>query len=79
MARSINAETRANDQILIAYDGSDNIEYVGNAKPGAATSESVWRIKKLTYSGSNVLTLQWAGGSPAYTAIWDSRASLVYS
>ena len=63
----------------LAYDGSNNIEYVGKALSPCNTNEECWQIAKLTYSGSNVTDIKWAGGSFAFVWAWDSRASYVYS
>lgn len=65
-------------QKAYAYDG-DNMVYEGWAAPGVATSASGWAIRKNTYSGSNVVATQWAGGNGAFANIWDNRASLSYS
>lgn len=78
--RQIGSESRADDQVQVAYDSSSNIEYVGNASPGVLTSDSEWRIKKITYDvDNNMETIKWAGGTPAYVNVWDNRASLSYS
>ena len=64
----------------MAYDASNNLEYVGTAFPGTATSAALWRIKNLTYDGSNNLTgVLWADGDTNYDNVWDDRASLSYS
>ena len=65
--------------LKISYDASDNIEYIGIAKPGSATSAAVWQIKKLTYSTDQITDLQWATGSDNFKHVWDNRASLSYS
>lgn len=77
--RGLELETRAGDQVQISYDGSNNIQYVGFARPGAATSDSIWRILKLTYDvNSNLTNVQYASGSPSYSQIWDNKAALTY-
>lgn len=59
-----------------AYDVSDNLEYLGVANPGTATSASTWRIQKFTYDGSNNLTrIQFASDDPGFKFVWDSRAT----
>jgi len=64
----------------IDYVSGTNPIYLGNATPGSATSASAWQIRKLTYDGNNnVVSILFAGGTSAYTAIWDNRASLTYS
>lgn len=63
----------------IAYNGSGQEEYIGNAAPGTATSAGTWQIKKLTYDSNGVATIVWADGDSNYDNIWDNRASLSYS
>ena len=62
----------------VAYDGSDNVEYIGKATPGADTAAAVWQIQKITYSGSNALTIKYAGGTSAFSKAWDDRATYTY-
>jgi len=63
----------------IAYTADGNPEYIGEAYPGYATSVARWRIKKLTYDGSNVTQIDWADGNDDFDNVWDDRASLSYS
>ena len=63
----------------IAYDASDNPQYVGEAPPGSATSSAVWRIKKVTWSDSKATAVEWADGNTKFDNVWDDRASLTYS
>lgn len=70
------------DQIMsqrIVYDGSGYPEYIGMAAPGAADADSVWMIKKLIYSGTNVISVLWASGNNAQNKAWTQRASYSYS
>ena len=77
---SLDRQAMGNDQIVISYDANNNAQYVGQSRPGAATSDSLWRIKLLTYNASNLLTnVQWPGGSPAYGFVWDNRSTYTYS
>ena len=62
----------------MAYDGSDNLEYLGTAPTGAATSEAKWKIVKMTYSGTNMQDFLYADGGQ-FTQIWDNRAALSYA
>lgn len=64
--------------VRLAYDGSDNLEYVGFAAIGSATSSSVWQIFKLTYSSGNLVSITWAGSNEKYDNVWDNRTSLTY-
>jgi len=52
--------------------------YIGNTKPGTATSAALWRIRRIT-KASSVLTIEFAEGADTFTNIWDSRTSLNYS
>jgi hypothetical protein len=68
------------------YDGSNNLIYAGFALPGTSTSAPSWQIRKLTYSGTNLISVTWpqfpyAGGiaSRDYKFVWADRASYTYS
>ena len=65
-------------QTVLAYDVSDNVEYIGKASPGSETSAAVWQIQKITYSSSNAMTIKYAGGSNAFSGVWDNRATYTY-
>ena len=78
-ANGLYVETRLTPQYATQLDeASSTVTYIGEAAIGSATSEALWRIKKLTVSGS-VTGITWAGGSQAFTNIWDNRAALSYS
>ncbi len=55
-----------------------NNTYIGYAAPNAATSAAVWRIIKITISGT-VTSLEYADGNGKFDNVWDNRASLTYS
>lgn len=65
------------------YDGDDNLIYAAFAVAGSATSERVWQLKKLTYTSTNLTSVQWpeldGKSSTAYSFAWDDRASYTYS
>ena len=64
----------------MAYDASNNLEYLGRASIDTAKSSTGWQIKKLTYDASNNLTdIQLEGGNATFDAIWDDRVGLNYS
>ena len=66
--------------ILLAYDSSDNLEYVGKAVIGALTSAGLWQIKKLAYDGNtNLTSVKWADGDSSFDNVWDDRAGKSYS
>ena len=59
-------------------DVGSGITYLGEAEPGAVTSNSVWRIKKIVETGPDV-AITWADGDDLFDNIWDNRLSLSYS
>lgn len=59
-------------------DDLDTTMYVGKATTGTSDSSSLWKIKKITFSGSEIIT-KWANGNSNYTNSWDARASYSYS
>ena len=52
--------------------------YMGWASAGASESSSVWRIKKISTTGT-MTREQWAAGNVNFTNNWANRASLSYS
>ncbi len=79
------------ESILMAYTASSTsplLEYVGYAVPGADTSDSIWRIKKMAYDANgNATSIKWAfdltagadqGGPFKKVLVWDDRASYSY-
>lgn len=52
--------------------------YIGKAALGVATASPVWQIKRITFTGSQIIT-QWADGDANYNNTWDDRASYTYS
>jgi hypothetical protein len=68
----------------IAYNGSSLAEYIGYARPGPGTASPgtaspIWRLCKLTYSGTNVIAIDWANGNQNYDKVWDSRTGYTYN
>jgi hypothetical protein len=57
---------------------SATVTYIGEASPGASTADNVWRIMRLTESGTQTL-VAWADGTTDMDNVWDNRASLNYS
>jgi len=53
-----------------------DVDYVGEAVIGTATSAASWRIKKV--DSASGIVIQWAG-TGVFDQIWDNRASLSYS
>jgi len=58
-------------------DASSTVTYVGEAQTGSSESSAVWRIKRLTTSGS-VLSIEWADGNMQFDNVWSDRTTLSY-
>lgn len=60
---------------------SSTVMYKGEAQPGSLTSAAVWRIQQITLNtpAAGDIQILWAGGSSAFTEIWDNYATLTYS
>ena len=52
------------------------VDYVGEAAIGTATSAASWRIKKV--DSTSGIIIQWAG-TGVFDQVWNNRASLSYS
>lgn len=52
--------------------------YFGFAAVGSSTASAVWRIKRMTVSGT-VTSILFADGNSNFDNVWDNRASLSYS
>lgn len=63
--------------LLIMDEVSATVTYVGEAIVGSLTSQAVWKIKKLTVSGT-ITSVQYADGDSTFDNIWDDRVSLTY-
>jgi len=61
------------------YVGGNQPIYMGEAEPGTLNSEKRWRIRRLTYNGTKLETIEWADGNGNFDNVWDDRASLSYS
>lgn len=70
--------TLGSSVITIVDEASSTVTYVGEASPGDATSDSTWKIKKISISGS-ITSILMADGDANYDNVWDDRASLSYS
>lgn len=64
-----------NENLISRYDYSSSTTiYVGQARPGTASSEALWTITKYDLGDSSD-----ASGLIAENAVWDDRASEVYA
>jgi len=64
--------------MTVIDEASATTTYIGQSSPGTATSASLWRIRRITSSGT-VTTISFAGGEDKFNQVWDNRASLSYS
>lgn len=63
----------------LIFDGEDSTyNYIGEAPVGADEGSPVWRIYRLTNSGTSTLKKQWADGNSNFDNIWSNRTSLTY-
>ena len=69
---------KVNQQINLAYNINNDVEYVGYSEPGTADSEAAWHILKLGYTGNNVTSVKFADGTTTYSKVWDNRATYSY-
>lgn len=61
-------------------DAGSGVTYFGEAAAGSATSAAVWRIRKITDSGTPTDTsILFADGDTNFDGVWDNRAALTYS
>jgi len=65
------------------YDGSNNLIYAAVAIPGATDASRVWQLKKLNYTGTNLVSIQWpqinGAASRDYSFSWTDRATYTFS
>ena len=68
---------------ILAYHATytDDVEYLGRAIPGTATSAvSTWQIQKFTYlAAGKVSGMMWAEGSDSFDREFDERENYSYS
>ncbi len=65
---------------LLDYDSNNNIQYIGTASPSSATSDSDWRLIKLTYTSNyDVSSAKYAQGVSTFTNVWDNRSLYGYA
>lgn len=57
---------------------SSTVTYIGDADTGSSVASAVWRIKRLTQSGT-ILYVEWADGDGQFNNVWNDRTTLSYS
>ncbi len=69
-----------NYDLEMRYDAGGNVEYMGKATIGTATSEPRWQIQKFTYNvGGDIIHKGWAESNDDFVHIFDNYASFTYS
>jgi len=63
-------------KFALRFETVGNIDFLGEAAIGTATSAAAWRIKRIDETTG--IIIQWAG-TGIFNQIWDNRASLPYS
>ena len=60
---------------------TDDLLYRGEAEPGTATSDPLWRIRRITIDSGNEgdISTVWADGDNDFNNVWDDRLGLSYS
>lgn len=70
----INPNTLAEPPLSVRVESVSGYTYVGEAAPGAAEGDSVWRIQRIDGSGNTL----WVNGDPSFIHKWTDRLSLSY-
>lgn len=63
--------------LKIDKNGTSDPVYIGIAAPGSIDGDSVWQIKKLTWTGG-LPDITWADSNDNFDNIWTNRDSLSY-
>lgn len=72
------SEVSADINMRVSTDTSDsNVQYIGRAAPGVATSEAAWQIRKVDETSGTVITH--ADGDALFNNVWENREALSYS
>jgi hypothetical protein len=71
--------TDASGGSVALYDfASSSVIYIGEAAPGSLPSQAVWKISRISLSGTSA-EVRLAGGTALFDKIWDNRSGLAYS
>lgn len=71
--------TSPKPEAFILDVASSTITYLGKAPVGTSTASAAWKVSRLTTASSGGITIEYAGGSAAYSNVWNSRAGFTYS
>ena len=64
---------------MMDYDVNGNLVYIGIGRAGWTVDDPQWFIKKLVYSGNNLISMQCANGSINFDKVWTARSGYTYS
>lgn len=72
------------DEIMYAkrvdFSADGTFLYRGEAVPGTAESDNLWRIRRIDIASSDGdVTEIWADGNASFTKVWDDRLTYTYS
>lgn len=70
--------TTGGEEAVRIDEANATTTYLGYAAIGSAEAGGVWKIKRITESGT-VTSIEWADGNDSYDNIWADRAALSYS
>ena len=65
-------------KLLRIDEVSAAVTYLGYGRPGSASGDPVWRIIRLTKTGSETV-IEYVDGNTEFISIWSNRAALSYS
>lgn len=63
---------------LIDSETTEGITYFGEADPGSATNQAVWRIQRITYNSFAEVVEVKLAGTGVFDQAWNDRTSLIY-
>jgi len=75
----LRTDAEVNYDKLVDRDGT--FIYIGEALPGSATSDAVWRVKRveeIETAGEKDYNIIWADGDDNFDKIWDNRTGFTY-
>ena len=72
---NLNFSNIDNNQFTLRVFSDETYTYIGEALPGTATSESLWRIRRLTISDNTIL---FADGNALFDNVWDDHLTKTY-
>lgn len=73
---SVVASAGSDTAYTVRVDEGATYTYIGEADPGSAEGDAVWRVKRMTNATTTIL---WADGDTNFDNVWTNRASLTYT